>query len=178
MMSLSKNRDADASHFLDYKSFRAYMRKEAYWTQLNSEAWLLIKKMEVEGPALPSTFEAYFKNQRRLHVLQAFVAILGDIKSVNDADKMPELLATTKRLVYRCVYIYDVIFLHIVYDIYLKYNLFLLDGCAAVNLKILFMNILRLRKNGRVWMMKIPCSLPQLEQEVSRNGSVRCVLGG
>ena len=91
-MSLSKAKDPQAAHFVDYKSFRAYMRKEAYWAHIYSEAWLIIRRMEVEGPPLPKNFEAWFRTQRMFHVLQAFSVLLGDIKSANDPEKVPELV--------------------------------------------------------------------------------------
>lgn len=70
-MSLTKAKDPQYSHFGDYKTFRGgYMRKETYWAHLHTEAWLIIQKMEVEGPQLPPDFEEYYKISLKNHVLE------------------------------------------------------------------------------------------------------------
>lgn len=77
------------------------MRHEVYWHHLFGEASLLINRFEVEGPPLPSTFELWFKAQRRMHVVEGYSHILSSMKSASDTSNMPEIMFSTKRLVYR-----------------------------------------------------------------------------
>lgn len=60
-----------------------------------------IAKFEVEGPQMPKNFEGYFKAQRKMHVINAYSHMLGNMKSASDGVKVPELPFSSKRLVYR-----------------------------------------------------------------------------
>lgn len=101
MLILTKIKDPKGSHFADYKKMRSYMRQEAYWHGMFEEASILIAKFEVEGPELPKTFELFYKASRRVHVTLAFTHILGNMKSASDSASLPEILASSKRLVFR-----------------------------------------------------------------------------
>ncbi|MCO5594055.1 hypothetical protein L7F22_048076 [Adiantum nelumboides] len=99
MMTLTKLKDSKGGRFTDYKKLKAYMRQEAYWQGMYEEAILLIEKLEVEGPKLLETFEAFFKASHRMHVAQAYSHVLGSIKSASDCASLPEVLQASKWLV-------------------------------------------------------------------------------
>lgn len=100
-MTLTKAKDPKASHFGDYKRMRAYMRHELYWHNMFNEACIMIAKFEVDGPWLPTTFETWYKAQRKIHVVEAFSHILTCMKSAAESVAVSELSFSTKRLVYR-----------------------------------------------------------------------------
>lgn len=102
-MSLTKAKDPQFSHFGDAKKFRAYMRKEAYWAHMYTEAAFIIQKLEVEGPKLPDGFDGFYKLNMKNHVPHAYASLLEKVRNSNDQDKMPELAFSTKRLVYRYI---------------------------------------------------------------------------
>lgn len=135
-MSLTRSKDPQYPHFGDYKLFRMYMKKETYWAHLYVEATLLIERMQVEGPQLPSTFGEFYKLSLKSHILQvtistrshyikdmcdvcmmivniyvlsmefysqAFVHLMDAVKSSDTSEKMPELVFSAKRLIYRFV---------------------------------------------------------------------------
>ncbi|MCO5581917.1 hypothetical protein L7F22_035806 [Adiantum nelumboides] len=97
MMTSTKLKDSKGGHFTDYKK----LRQEAYWQEMYEEAILHIEKLEVEGPKLPRSFEAFFKASRRMHVAQAYSHVLGSIKSASNCASLSEVLLTSKQLVYR-----------------------------------------------------------------------------
>ena len=74
LMSLTKSKDSQYSHFSDYKLFRGYMKKETYWAHLNGEATLLIERLQVEGPRLPNSFEEVYKMSMKDHILQVTIS--------------------------------------------------------------------------------------------------------
>ena len=103
LMTLTKVKDPKASFFADYKKMRFYMKQEAYWYGLSMEASILIKKLEVEGPSMPETFEAFYKMSRKMHVTHAFSQVLVSMKSASDTVNLPDIICSSKRLVYRYV---------------------------------------------------------------------------
>ena len=78
-MTLTKLKDPNGTHFFDYKKMRFYMKQETYWHAIFEEVSTLIAKLEVEGPQLPKTFEAFYKASRRVHVVLAYSHILGSM---------------------------------------------------------------------------------------------------
>lgn len=48
-MSMTKSKDSHATHFSDYKKFRSYMRKEAYWHHMHGEEISQILLLKVDG---------------------------------------------------------------------------------------------------------------------------------
>ncbi|KAI5068546.1 hypothetical protein GOP47_0016891 [Adiantum capillus-veneris] len=61
MMSLTKAKDPVFSYFGDVKHFRAYIRKEFYWSHMHDEVLLIIRRLEVKEIKSPDGFEAFFK---------------------------------------------------------------------------------------------------------------------
>lgn len=101
MMTLTKVKDPKASVFADYKKMRFYMKQEAYWHGMSMEASILIEKFEVEGTSMPKTFEVFFKTFRKIHVIHAYSHLLGPMKSASDTGNLPDVIFSSKRLVYR-----------------------------------------------------------------------------
>ena len=104
-MILTKLKDQNSTHFSDYKKMRFYMKQEAYWHAMFEEVSILIAKFEVEGPQLPLTFEAFYKASRRVHVAHAYSNILGTMKSASDSVTLPEIVESSKRLLFRYIFI-------------------------------------------------------------------------
>lgn len=104
---LTKLKDPNGTHFADYKKMRFYMKCEAYWHAMFEEVSILIAKLEVEGPQLPKTFEAFYKASRRIHVAQAYSHILGAMKSASDSVILPEILESSKRLLFRYSFVFQ-----------------------------------------------------------------------
>ena len=102
MMTLTKVKDPKAYYFAD-KKMRFYMKQEAYWHGIYIEANILIERLEVEGPSMPKTFEAFFKMSRKLHIIHAFSHLLVSMKSALDTANLPDVIYSSKRLVYRFV---------------------------------------------------------------------------
>ena len=102
-MTLTKVKDPKASYFADYKKMRFYMKQEAYWHGMSMEASILIEKFEVEGPSMPKKFDEFFKASRKLHVIHAYSHLLGSMKSASDTVNLPDVIYSSKRLVYRYV---------------------------------------------------------------------------
>ncbi|KAI5083860.1 hypothetical protein GOP47_0000029 [Adiantum capillus-veneris] len=65
------------------------------------EASLVIRKLEVEGPQLPSDFEDFYKSSLKSHIIEAFASLLNVVKSSDDQQKMPELDFSARRLLFR-----------------------------------------------------------------------------
>ena len=125
MMTLTKVKDPKASYFADYKKMRFYMKQEAYWHGISIEANILIEKLEVEGPSMPKTFEAFFKMSRKLHVIQAFSHLLVSMKSASDTANLPDVIYSSKRLVYRYVIVFELLLImeqKICYDFICFFN--------------------------------------------------------
>ncbi|KAI5055043.1 hypothetical protein GOP47_0030188, partial [Adiantum capillus-veneris] len=59
------------------------------------------KKLEVEGPQLPSDFEDFYKSSLKSHIIEAFASLLNVVKSSDDQQKMPELDFSARRLLFR-----------------------------------------------------------------------------
>lgn len=100
-MTLTKLKDPNGIHFSDYKKMRFYMKQEAYWHAMSEEVSILIAKLEVEGPQLPKTFDAFYKVSRRVHVALAYLHILGAMKSASNSVTLPEILESSKRLLFK-----------------------------------------------------------------------------
>ncbi len=98
-MMLTRVKDSKGGHFADYKKLRAYMRQETYWQGMFEEATIMIAKVEVEGPELPKTFEAFFKLSRKAHVSQAY-------SHVFDAQKVHQILVLYLRFFMRANSLY------------------------------------------------------------------------
>lgn len=83
------------------KDFRRYMAKETYWWQMTEMAKEIVVRLSFDGSRLPDGDEVYFRTQRQLHFLHAFPNLQRDMRNSIKAEKQPEIVLSTKRLVYR-----------------------------------------------------------------------------
>ncbi|MCO5567393.1 hypothetical protein L7F22_021083 [Adiantum nelumboides] len=74
------------------------------WAHLRGEATLLIERLQVEGPPLSNSFDKFYKLNLKNHIfLQAFLHLMDTVKSSDTSKKMPELVFSAKRVIYRWI---------------------------------------------------------------------------
>ena len=84
--------------YLSALKLRLYLKKEWYWENILKQC-LRIKGKLIEE--LPEGFETWFSNQRRDHLDFAFSDLWSRMNTKDPDEKIPELLESSKRVLYR-----------------------------------------------------------------------------
>ena len=95
---ISRIDDPTSDRYSSAQKLRLYLRKEWYWGNILKQCMRLRGKMIDE---LPDGFESWFNNQRKDHLDQAFSELWGRLNTKESDEKIPELLESSKRVLYR-----------------------------------------------------------------------------
>ena len=90
--------DPTSERYSSALKLRLYLEKEWYWENILKQC-LRIKGKLIEE--LLEGFETWFSNQRRDHLDFAFSDLWSRMNTKDPDDKIPELLESSKRVLYR-----------------------------------------------------------------------------
>ena len=87
-----------SERYISALKFRLYLRKEWYWGNLLKQCLKIKGKLTFE---LPDGFETWFSHKRDDHLDKAFHELWNRFNTKESDDKIPELLESSKRVLYR-----------------------------------------------------------------------------
>ncbi|MCO5550791.1 hypothetical protein L7F22_004282 [Adiantum nelumboides] len=64
---------------------------------------ITLERLQVKGPPLSNSFDVFYKLNLKNHILQAFLHFMDTVKSSDTSKKMPELVFSVKRVIYRWI---------------------------------------------------------------------------